>query len=78
MPAQDAEEHAARTTAVPADAESQAPADHRPLIDGQRIGAGSPLGGFKQSGMGRRMGVAGMGEFVKRMTYPMPVTGGSA
>ncbi|OSC39959.1 aldehyde dehydrogenase family protein [Mycobacterium decipiens] len=41
---------------------------------GNYFGADSPFGGFKQSGVGREMGVAGMEEFLERKTFAVPVS----
>lgn len=39
---------------------------------GNYFGADSPFGGFKQSGVGHEMGVAGLDEFLERKTYAVP------
>jgi aldehyde dehydrogenase family protein len=56
--------------------------DRRLLIDGRLIStdrvlasinpADSPFGGFKQCGVGREMGVAGLEEFLERKTFAVP------
>ncbi|MGH3960881.1 aldehyde dehydrogenase family protein [Mycobacterium sp.] len=40
---------------------------------GNYFGADSPFGGFKQSGVGREMGVAGLEGFLERKTFAVPV-----
>src|ERR1700731_2112459 len=42
---------------------------------GPWFGPDVPFGGFKQSGVGREMGVAGLEEFLERKTFAVPVPG---
>jgi acyl-CoA reductase-like NAD-dependent aldehyde dehydrogenase len=39
---------------------------------GVYYGPDSPSGGYKQSGIGREMGVAGLDEFLERKTFAEP------
>jgi aldehyde dehydrogenase (NAD+) len=45
---------------------------------GNYFGADSPFGGFKQSGVGREMGVAGLEEFLEPKVFAVPVVGAPA
>ena len=42
---------------------------------GNYSNADSPFGGYKQSGIGREMGVAGLEEFLERKTFAAPASG---
>jgi aldehyde dehydrogenase (NAD+) len=44
---------------------------------GNYSNADSPFGGYKQSGVGREMGVAGLEEFLEIKTFAAPVSGGA-
>jgi aldehyde dehydrogenase (NAD+) len=45
---------------------------------GAWFGPDVPFGGYKQSGIGREMGIAGLEEFLETKALAAPVTGGAS
>ena len=72
------------TLSTIADAAPESKVGSFSINGGIYFGADSPFGGFKQSGIGREMGIAGLEEFLERKTFAVqpvpavPANGGDA